>query len=237
MLLKKNSITDLRQAYRVLSWCIIDGLRSMTNSKGMLLCPSACIHFPPHYTHSVTSLPLSIFCREIKKICHLRETHHQIHCTFSMKQLVVSIRKTKWHVIAETPLQQPDCAAISLLCCACAQAAPVFHLCMPQAGRGHCVCSKPSAGPSSREALSCRAALGELLGVGGVAPHLPDTPGACSAFQHSCYSLQTCLATAYHSSKWLQAVCERCWQWKKPAQMNENRSLLQDCEVYFCLDC
>lgn len=28
----------------------------------------------------------------------------------------------------------------------------------------------------------------------------------------------------------------RCWQWNKPAQRNENRSVLQGCGFYFCLD-
>lgn len=91
---------------------------------------------PPDHTCSVTGLPLSIFYRKIKKICHLRETYHQIHCT-SKETALVPIRRTKCAVIPGTPLEWPGSAAISLLCCPCAQAAPCFHLSAPQAGSAH----------------------------------------------------------------------------------------------------
>lgn len=151
MLLKKNSITHL-SIQRVLSWCIMDSLRSLTNSKGILLCPSACIHF------RLTILALWPVCLSVsstgkqKKICHWRETHHQVHCTFSRKQLVVPIRKPvmchSWN-----PIGAAWSRSISLLCCPRGRAAPLFHLWTHQAGgvyRSPCVFQTLLARPPGR---------------------------------------------------------------------------------------
>lgn len=172
MLLKKNSVTHL-SIQRVLSWCIMDSLRSLTNSKGILLCPSACIHF------RLTILALWPVCLSVsstgkqKKICHWRETHHQVHCTFSRKQLVVPIRKPvmchSWN-----PIGAAWSRSISLLCCPRGRAAPLFHLWTHQAGgvyRSPCVFQTLcwpglQAGP--------KLSPGE---VWGVAPHLPANWG------------------------------------------------------------
>lgn len=171
MLLKKNSITHL-SIQRVLSWCIMDSLRSLTNSKGILLCPFACIHFP------LTILALWPVCLSVsstgkqKKVFHWRETHHQVHCTFSRKQLVAPIRKPvmchSWN-----PIGAAWSRSISLLCCPVVGQLPCFtceHI-RPVECTGHRVCFKHcwpglQAGP--------KLSPGE---VWGVAPHLPANWG------------------------------------------------------------
>lgn len=146
-------------------------LRSMTNSRGILLCIRFLL-----CTRSVTSLPLSIFYRKIKKICHLRETHHQIHCTCKEATLV-PIRRTKCGVIPDTPLEWPGSAAISLLCCPCLTAFTCKHLRLA-VPTGHPVCFK-LCWPGLRGGPEL--SPGELRC--GFWP--PDKTGACSAFQHS----------------------------------------------------
>lgn len=134
---------------------------------------------PPDHTCSVTSLPLSIFCRKIKKICHLRVTHHQIHCT-SKETALVPIRRTKCAVIPGTPLEWPGSAAISLLCCPCAQAAPCFHL-------QHLRLAVPTGHPACFKLYWPGLQGGPELSPGDVrcGSSSPDTTGDCSAFQHS----------------------------------------------------
>lgn len=179
MLLKKNSITHL-SIQRVPSWCIMDSLRSLTNSKGILLCPSACIHF------RLTILALWPVCLSVsstgkqEKICHWRETHHQVHCTFSRKQLVAPIRKTvmchSWN-----PIGAAWSRSISLLCCPVVGQLPCFtceHI-RPVECTGHRVCFKHSAGQASRQAQSYLLGRCEVW----LLTFLPT--GACSAFQHS----------------------------------------------------
>lgn len=68
---------------------------------------------PPRHTRSATSLPLSIFYREIKKDVSFEGNHIIKYIAPSRKQLVVPIRRTKCRVI---PLERPD--LLPFHCCA-----------------------------------------------------------------------------------------------------------------------
>lgn len=80
----------------------MDSLRSMMNSRETcLLCPSACLHFPPPYTLSL-ALCFSVTSKKIRKMFSIWEKN-QSSCA-------------SWRSIYGS-----GSAAISLICCCCCQ--------------------------------------------------------------------------------------------------------------------
>lgn len=101
---------------------------------------------PRVFYFTCTSFSPYLLCDQSASQCLLQENkkrsviwgkHIIKYIAPSRKQLVAAIRSTTCGVIADAPLEQPGSAAIALLCCPCAQAAPCSHLAAPQAGSAH----------------------------------------------------------------------------------------------------
>lgn len=109
----------------------------------------------PHHTRSVTSLPVNIFYRKIKKDLSLEgntpsSTLHLLKETASSTHEETKVMCHSW-----TSIGAAWFCSISLLCCPRGRAAPLFHLWTPQAGGAHrsptmCVSNTPLARPPGR---------------------------------------------------------------------------------------
>lgn len=109
----------------------------------------------PHHTRSVTSLPVNIFYRKIKKDLSLEGntpsgTLHLLKETASSTHEETKVVCHSW-----TSIGAAWFCSVSLLCCPRGWAAPLFHLWTPQGGGAHrsptvCVSNTQLARPPGR---------------------------------------------------------------------------------------